>query len=97
MLPRTVLRGYHDAYSDRRICACSQPAGGGRPGHSITYPVPVPQEGVQLHVREHVSTTIENRYQALTAEYKLARLSKADPIVARCREAVERLRAASKS
>jgi hypothetical protein len=64
---------------------------------AVTYPVSVPQECVQLAEREHVSVVIENRYQALKAEYKLARLSKADPMVAQCREAVDRLRAASKS
>jgi hypothetical protein len=61
------------------------------------YPVSIPQECVQLAEREHASVVIENRYQALKAEYKLARLSKADPMVAQCREAVDRLRAASKS
>ena len=40
---------------------------------------------------------IQNRYQALKAEYKLARLSKVDPMVAQCKNAVERLKAASKS
>jgi hypothetical protein len=64
---------------------------------AISYPVSVPQECAQLAVREHVSLVIENRYQALKAKYKLARLSKGDPMVAQCKEAVERLRAASKS
>jgi hypothetical protein len=64
---------------------------------AISYPVPVPQECAQLAEREHVPTMIENRYQALKAGYKLARLSNADPIVAQCKEAVARLKAASKS
>jgi hypothetical protein len=64
---------------------------------AISYPVSVPQECAQLAVREHVSLVIENRYQALKAEYKLVRLSKTDPLVAQCKEAVERLKAASKS
>jgi hypothetical protein len=64
---------------------------------AISYPVPVPQECAQLAEREHVPVVIENRYQALKAEYKLARLSNADPIVAQCKEAVARLKAASKS
>jgi hypothetical protein len=76
------------------VLGLSQPAIG---EPAVTYPVSVPQECVQLAEREHVSVVIENRYQALKAEYKLARLSKADPMVAQCREAVDRLRAASKS
>jgi hypothetical protein len=52
---------------------------------------------MQLAAREHMATVIENRYQALRAEYKLARLSRADPMVAQCREAVDRLKALSKS
>jgi hypothetical protein len=64
---------------------------------AVSYPVQVPQECAQLAEREHVPVVIENRYQALKAEYRLARLSKADPMVAQCKEAVERLKAASKS
>jgi hypothetical protein len=48
---------------------------------------------MQLAEREHVPTIIENRYQALKAEYKLHRLSKADPLVAQCRDAVDRQKA----
>jgi hypothetical protein len=62
-----------------------------------SYPVSVPQECVPLALREHVGLTIENRYQALKAEYKLARLNKADPMVAQCRDAVDRLKAAIRS
>jgi hypothetical protein len=64
---------------------------------AISYPVQVPQECAQLAEREHVPVVIANRYQALKAEYKLARLSRTDPMVAQCKEAVERLKAASKS
>jgi hypothetical protein len=59
----------------------------------VNYPVPVPSECMQLAEREHVPTIIENRYQALKAEYKLHRLSKADPLVAQCRDAVDRQKA----
>jgi hypothetical protein len=64
---------------------------------TITYPVIIPQKCAQLAEREHVPVVIENRYQALKAQFKLARLSKADPMVAQCKEAVERLKAASKT
>jgi hypothetical protein len=60
---------------------------------TVNYPVPVPSECMQLAEREHVPTMIENRYQALKAEYKLRRLSKADPMVAQCRDAVDRQKA----
>jgi hypothetical protein len=66
-------------------------------GQAMSYPVPVPQECAQLAERAHVPALIQNRYQALKAEYKLSRLSKADPMVAQCREAVSRLKAAPKS
>jgi hypothetical protein len=75
------------------VVGLSQPAA----AQAITYPISIPQECTQLAEREHVSSVIENRYQALKAEYKLGRLSKVDPLVAQCREAVERLKAASKS
>jgi hypothetical protein len=76
------------------VLGLSQPAAAAEP--AISYPVPVPQECAQLAVREHVSLVIENRYQALKAGYKLARLSRADPLVTQCKEAVARLKAASK-
>jgi hypothetical protein len=76
------------------VMGLSQPASAGQ---AVSYPVPIPQECAQLAVREHVALVIENRYQALKAVYKLARLSKADPMVAQCREAVVRLKAASRS
>ncbi|GAC1423030.1 MAG: hypothetical protein NVSMB6_24390 [Burkholderiaceae bacterium] len=64
---------------------------------TVTYPVSVPPECVELAQREHVPVVIENRYQALRAEYKLARLSNSDPMVAQCKEAVKRLKASAKS
>ena len=64
---------------------------------TITYPVIIPQECAQLAKREHVPVVIDNRYQALKAQSKLARLSKADPMVAQCKEAVERLRLLQKA
>jgi hypothetical protein len=76
------------------VIGLSQPAWAGQ---AISYPIPVPQECTQLAEREHVPVVITNKYQALKAEYKLARLSKTDPMVAQCKEAVERLKAASKS
>jgi hypothetical protein len=63
----------------------------------VAFPVSVPMECVQLAQREHVPTSIENRYQAAKAKYKLARLSRADPLVAQCKDAVERLVAQAKS
>ncbi len=47
-------------------------------------------------MRESVPTTIENKYQAARAKYKLYRLSKSDPLVRDCRAAVERVRNAEK-
>jgi hypothetical protein len=63
----------------------------------INYPVPIPSECFQLAERERVPTLIENRYQALKAKYKLARLNRSDPLVAQCKEAVAHLKAQSKS
>jgi hypothetical protein len=63
----------------------------------ITYPVSIPLECAQLAEREHVPAVITNRYQALKAHYKLARLNKADLLVVQCKEAVERLKAGAKS
>jgi len=60
---------------------------------AINYPVPIPGECTLLAEREHVPTMIENRYQALRAEYKLYHLNKSDPLVAQCRKAVARLTA----
>jgi hypothetical protein len=38
--------------------------------------------------REHVPVMIENRYQALKAEYKPARLGNSEPMVVQCKDAV---------
>ena len=59
---------------------------------SITFPVSVPMECTELAEREHVPTMLQNRYQALRAQYKLAHLKKTDPMVAQCKEAVARLK-----
>lgn len=62
----------------------------------ISYPVSVPPECVQLARREHVPLSIKNRYQAVQAHYKLASLNGAEPLVAQCWNAVERLRHAAR-
>ena len=54
------------------------------------FPVSIPQECFELAKREGVPTTIENRYQATKAKFRLAQLSKADPLVRECRAAVHR-------
>jgi hypothetical protein len=64
---------------------------------AVSYPMPVPQECVELAVREGVPTLIENKYQAIKAQYKLARLSGKDPLVQGCRAAVARAKAAAKA
>ncbi len=61
---------------------------------TVTYPVSIPQECVELAQREGVPTVIENKYQAVKARLKLARLSGKDPLVQECRAAVERARKA---
>lgn len=62
----------------------------------ISYPVAVPPECTAVAQREGVPTLIENKYQATLAKLKLARLSGSEPIVAQCKQAVERLKAASR-
>ncbi len=64
-------------------------------GVSVTFPVSIPLECVELAQREGVPIVIENKYQATKAKIKLARLSGRDPLVRECRAAVERQRAAS--
>ena len=64
-------------------------------GVSVTFPVSIPLECVELAQREGVPIVIENKYQATKAKIKLARLSGRDPLVRECREAVERQRAAA--
>lgn len=63
----------------------------------VTYPASIPPECSQLAEREHVPNITANRYQALKAEYKLAHLNKADPMVAQCKDAVERAKAAARN
>ena len=63
---------------------------------TISFPISVPPECTELAQRENVPTLIENKYQAALARIKLARLSGAEPIVAQCKQAVERLKAATK-
>jgi hypothetical protein len=58
----------------------------------ISYPISIPAECAQLAEREHVPPVIQNRYEAMRAKYKLARLNDAEPIVAQCKQAVARLR-----
>ena len=59
-------------------------------GSSLTFPVFIPPECMELARREGVPTVIENKYQASKAKFKLARLSARDPLVRDCRAAVER-------
>jgi len=60
----------------------------------VTYPIPVPQECAELAQREGVPLVIQNRYQAMKARFKLARLSDRDPLVRQCRAAVARAKKA---
>ena len=63
---------------------------------TMAFPVYIPQECIALAQREGMPTVIENKYQATKAKYKLYRLSKRDPLVRNCREAVDRIRSAAK-
>ena len=56
------------------------------------YPIVVPGECYELAQREGVPVVISNRYEALKAKVKLARLRESDPMVRVCREAVNRAR-----
>jgi len=56
------------------------------------YPISVPGECYELAQREGVPVVISNRYEALKAKVKLARLRESDPMVHVCREAVNRAR-----
>jgi hypothetical protein len=72
------------------------------PGHtasagSVSFPVYIPEECVVLAQREGVPTVIENRYQAVKARVKLARLSSNEPMVEECRAAVKRAEIAVKA
>ena len=64
-------------------------------GVSVTFPVSIPLECVELAQREGAPIVIENKYQATKGKIKLGRLSGRDPVVRECRAAVERQRAAS--
>jgi hypothetical protein len=61
---------------------------------TLTFPVSIPQECLELAQREHVPILITNRYQATKAKIKLYRLSDSDPMVLECKQAVGRLKAA---
>ena len=61
---------------------------------TLTFPVSIPQECVELAQREGVPIVITNRYQAAKARIKLSRLSDRDPMVSECRAAVERQKSA---
>lgn len=62
---------------------------------TVTFPVSVPMECMELAQREGVPTVINNKYEAVKARLKLARLSGRDPMVHECREAVQRARRAA--
>jgi hypothetical protein len=62
---------------------------------TLTFPVSVPMECMELAQREGVPTVINNKYEAVKARLKLARLSGRDPMVHECREAVQRARRAA--
>jgi hypothetical protein len=66
-------------------------------GTTMTFPVSIPQECFELAQREGVPVVIENKYQATKARVKLAHLSDRDPLVHRCRSAVERAKQARSS
>ena len=61
---------------------------------TLTFPVSIPQECLELAQREHVPILITNRYQATKAKIKLYRLSDSAPMVLECKQAVGRLKAA---
>ena len=61
---------------------------------SFPYPVPIPSECVVVAQREHVSTVMRTRTEAVQAALKLNRLSDRDPNVVACKQSVARLRAA---
>jgi hypothetical protein len=61
---------------------------------TVTFPVAVPMECMELAQREGVPTVINNKYEAVKAKVKLARMSGRDPLVQQCREAVRARRAA---
>ena len=62
---------------------------------TVTFPISIPQECVELAQRHGVPIIITSRYQAAKAKIKLGRLKDSDPMVHECREAVERARGAA--
>jgi hypothetical protein len=61
------------------------------------FPISIPGECVELAQREGVPVVINSKYEAAKARLKLARLSSRDPLVAQCRAAVDRAKAAMQS
>jgi hypothetical protein len=61
----------------------------------VAFPVTIPHECYELAQREGVPIVIENRYQAVKARTKLARMSSHDPLVSECRAAVNRAKQAA--
>ncbi len=59
----------------------------------IQYPVSIPNECFELAQREGYPLVIENKMQSIRSRLKLASLSRRDPLVRQCREAVDRLKA----
>jgi hypothetical protein len=57
---------------------------------TASFPIYVPQECVELALREGVPIIIENKLQAVKATLKLYRLRAGDPLVFECRTAVKR-------
>lgn len=55
---------------------------------AVTFPVSVPQECVELALREGVPIVMQNKFQATRARLKLASLRNSDPLVRECRAAV---------
>jgi len=94
VFPWTQLRGGCHALPD-----CQAYPGRVSPAlaqQTIAFPVSAPPECTELAQCENVPTLIENKYQAALARIKLARLSGAEPIVAQCKQAVERLKVATR-
>jgi bifunctional DNase/RNase len=61
-------------------------------GTTVTFPINIPSECVELAQREGVPIVISNKYQFAKAKIHLARLKDRDPMVRGCREAVDRAR-----
>jgi len=57
---------------------------------TITFPVAIPPECFELAQREGVPLVITNKFEAAKAKMKLARLSSRDPLVLKCRGALNR-------